>query len=168
MQAKVHIEEMSRNRNRLVVTELPYQTNKAALSEKIAELAREGKIDGLADLRDESDRQGMRLVIELTRTVEPIAVLKQLLKLTPMQSTFSINMLALVEGEPRLLPIKRALQLFIEHRQNIITRRSRFELKQARQRAHILEGLRVALANLDEVIDTIRRSIRRERQGEST
>ncbi len=158
VQAKVHIEEMSRNRNRLVVTELPYQTNKAALSEKIAELAREGKIDGVADLRDESDRQGMRLVIELTRTVEPMAVLKQLLKLTPLQSTFSINMLALVEGEPRLLPLKRALQLFIEHRQEIITRRSRFDLKQTQQRAHILEGLRVALANLDEVIDAIRRS----------
>jgi DNA gyrase subunit A len=158
VQAKVHIEEMSRNRHRLVVTELPYQTNKSALSEKIAELAREGKIEGLADLRDESDRQGMRLVIELTRTVEPIAVLKQLLKLTPLQSTFSINMLALVEGEPRLLPLRRALQLFVEHRQEIITRRSRFELKQAQQRAHILEGLRVALANLDAVIDTIRRS----------
>lgn len=158
MQAKVHIEEMSRNRNRLVITELPYQTNKAALSEKIAELARDGKIEGLADLRDESDRQGMRLVIELTRTVEPMTVLKQLLKLTPLQSTFSINMLALVEGEPRLLPLKRALQLFIEHRQTIITRRSRYELKQAQQRAHILEGLRVALANLDEVIETIRHS----------
>jgi DNA gyrase subunit A len=158
VQAKVHIEEMSRNRHRLVVTELPYQTNKAALSEKIAELAREGRVEGLADLRDESDRQGMRLVIELTRTVEPMAVLKQLLKLTPLQSTFSINMLALVEGEPRLLPLKRALQFFIEHRQEIITRRSRFELKQAQQRAHILEGLRTALANLDEVIDTIRRS----------
>jgi DNA gyrase subunit A len=158
VQAKVHVEEMSRNRNRLVVTELPYQTNKAALSEKIAELARDGKIEGLADLRDESDRQGMRLVIELTRTVEPMDILKQLLKLTPLQSTFSINMLALVEGEPRLLPLKRALQLFIEHRQEIITRRSRYELKQAQQRAHILEGLRIALSNLDEVIDLIRRS----------
>ncbi|HXV42712.1 MAG TPA: DNA gyrase subunit A, partial [Anaerolineae bacterium] len=158
VQAKVHVEEMSRNRHRLVVTELPYQTNKAALAEKIAELAREGRIEGLADLRDESDRQGMRLVIELTRTVEPMQVLKQLFKLTPLQSTFSINMLGLVEGEPRLLPIKRALQLFIEHRQTIITRRSNYELNQAKQRAHILEGLRVALAHLDEVIETIRRS----------
>lgn len=158
VQAKAHIEEMSRSRHRLVITELPYQTNKSALAEKIAELARDGKIEGLADLRDESDRQGMRLVVELTRTVEPIEVLKQLFKLTPLQSTFSINMLALVEGEPRLLPLKRALQLFIEHRQEIITRRSRYELKQAQQRAHILEGLRTALAHLDEVIDTIRRS----------
>ncbi|GIK41085.1 MAG: DNA gyrase subunit A [Chloroflexota bacterium] len=158
VQAKAHIEEMSRNRHRLVITELPYQTNKSALAEKIAELARDGKIEGLADLRDESDRQGMRLVIELTRTVEPMEVLKQLFKLTPLQSTFSINMLALVEGEPRLLPLKRALQLFIEHRQQVITRRSQYELNQARQRAHILEGLRTALAHLDEVIETIRHS----------
>ena len=158
VQSKVHIEEMSRNRHRLVITELPYQTNKASLSEKIADLAREGKIEGLADLRDESDRQGMRLVIELTRTVDPKVVLKQLFKLTPMQSTFSINMLALVDGEPRLLSLKRALQLFIEHRQEIITRRSKFELERARQRAHILEGLRIALSNLDEVIKIIRSS----------
>ena len=158
VQARVHIEEMSRNRHRLVVTELPYQTNKASLTEKIADLAREGKIEGLADLRDESDRQGMRLVIELSRTAEPRQVLRQLLKMTPLQSTFSINMLGLVEGEPRLLPLRRALQLFIEHRQEIITRRSRYELKRARERAHLLEGLRVALANLDEVLDIIRRS----------
>jgi len=158
VQAKVHIEEMSRNRNRLVVTELPYQTNKANLIERIAELARDGKIEGIADLRDESDRQGMRLVIELTRTVEPRAVLKQLLKMTPLQSTFSINMLALVDGEPRLLPLRRSLQLFIEHREEIITRRSRYDLEKAQQRAHILEGLRIALSNLDEVIQTIRSS----------
>jgi DNA gyrase subunit A len=158
VQAKVHIEQMSRNRHRLVVTELPYQTNKANLTEKIAELARDGKVEGLADLRDESDRQGMRLVIELTRTVEPKAILKQLFKMTPLQSTFSINMLALVDGEPRLLPLKRALQLFIQHRQEIITRRSKYELEKAKQRAHILEGLRIALANLDAVINTIRKS----------
>lgn len=158
LQARVHIEEMSRSRNRLVITELPYQTNKANLIEKIADLARDGKIDGITDLRDESDRQGMRLVIELSRTAEPKKVLRQLFKMTPLQSTFSINMLALVEGEPRLLPLKRSLQLFIEHRQEIITRRSRYELEQAKQRAHILEGLRVALKNLDEVIQIIRRS----------
>ncbi|MBN1217405.1 MAG: DNA gyrase subunit A [Anaerolineae bacterium] len=158
VQAKVHVEEMSRNRHRLVITELPYQTNKASLTERIAELAREGKIEGLTDLRDESDRQGMRLVIEMTRTVEPMAVMKQLFKMTALQTTFSINMLALVDGEPRLLPIKRALQLFIEHRQEIITRRSQYELAQAKNRAHILEGLRVALDNLDEVIQIIRKS----------
>jgi DNA gyrase subunit A len=158
VQAKIHVEEMSRNRHRLVITELPYQTNKASLTEKIAELARDGKIEGLTDLRDESDRQGMRLVIEMTRNVDPMAVTKQLFKMTPLRNTFSINMLALVDGEPRLLPLKRSLQLFIEHRQEIITRRTRYELDQAKNRAHILEGLRVALDNLDEVIALIRKS----------
>ncbi len=158
VQAKVHIEEMSRNRHRLVVTELPYQTNKANLVEKIAELARDGKIEGLSDLRDESDRQGMRLVIELTRTVDPRDILKQLFKMTPLQSTFSINMLALVEGTPRLLPLRQSLRFFIKHRQEIITRRSQFELNQAKQRTHILEGLRIALAKLDDIINTIRSS----------
>ena len=158
VQAKVHVEEMSRNRNRLVITELPYQTNKANLTEKIAELARDGKIEGITDLRDESDRQGMRLIIELTRTVTPTDILQQLFKMTALQSTFSINMLALVEGEPRLLPLKRALQLFIEHRQEIIKRRSRYELEQAKHRAHILEGLQVALDQLDIVIQIIRKS----------
>lgn len=158
LQAKAHVEEMSRNRHRLVITELPYQTNKASLIEKIADLVRDGKIEGIADLRDESDRQGMRMVIELTRTVKPKEILKQLFKMTPLESTFSINMLALVDGEPRLLPLKRCLQLFVEHRQEIITRRSRYELNQAKNRAHILEGLRIALANLDEVIEIIRKS----------
>jgi DNA gyrase subunit A len=158
MQAKAHIEEMTRNRHRIVVTELPYQTNKTNLIERVAELVRDGKIEGITDLRDESDRQGMRIVIELTRTVEPRQVLQDLFKLTPMQQTFGMNMLALVDGEPRLLSLKRALQLFIEHRQEIITRRSRYELDRARQRAHVLEGLLVALANLDEVIATIRSS----------
>ena len=158
VQAKVHVEEMSRNRNRLVISELPYQTNKANLTEKIADLVRDGKIEGITDLRDESDRQGMRLVIELTRTVAPPKILKQLFKMTSLQSTFSINMLALVEGEPRLLPLKRGLQLFIEHRREIIVRRSQHELEQAKHRAHILEGLRVALANLDVVIQVIRKS----------
>jgi DNA gyrase subunit A len=158
VQANAHIEEMTRNRHRIVVTELPYLTNKTNLIERIAELVRDGKIEGITDLRDESDRQGMRIVIELTRTVEPRDVLAQLFKLTPMQQTFGMNMLALVDGEPRLLPLKRALQLFIEHRQQIITRRSRYELDRARQRAHVLEGLLVALANLDDMIATIRSS----------
>ena len=158
VQAKAHIEEMSRNRHRLVITELPYQTNKANLAEKIADLTRDGKLEGLSDLRDESDRQGMRLVIELTRTVNPRTVLKRIFKLTSMKATFSINMLALVDGEPRLLPLKRALQLFIKHRLDIITRRSKHDLEKARQRAHVLEGLRIALDNLDEVINVIRSS----------
>jgi DNA gyrase subunit A len=158
VQAKTHIEEMTRNRHRIVVTELPYQTNKTNLIERVAELVRDDKIEGITDLRDESDRQGMRIVIELTRTVEPRHVLEQLFKLTPMQQTFGMNMLALVDGEPRLLPLKRVLQLFIEHRQEIVTRRSRYELDRARRRAHVLEGLLVALANLDDVIATIRSS----------
>jgi DNA gyrase subunit A len=115
-------------------------------------------LEGAVDLRDESDRQGMRIVLELSRTVEPKKVLKRLFKLTPLQGTFSINMLGLVDGEPRLLPLKRSLQLFVEHRQEIITRRSQYELERARQREHILAGLRIALASLDEVIQTIRSS----------
>jgi DNA gyrase subunit A len=158
VQALAHIEETTRNRSRIVVTELPYQVNKTNLIERIAELARDAKIEGITDLRDESDRQGMRIVVELTRTVEPREVLAQLFKLTPMQQTFGMNMLALVDGEPRMLSLKRALQLFVDHRQQIVTRRSRYELNKAKQRAHILEGLLTALANLDDVIATIRSS----------
>jgi DNA gyrase subunit A len=133
-------------------------TNKSTLIERIAELAREGRLEGLADLRDESDRQGMRIVIELTRTADPEAVLRDLYKHTPMQSTFSIIMLALVDGEPRLLTLKQALRVYLDHRLEIIRRRSEFDLEKARQRAHILEGLRVALKNLDAVIDMIRKA----------
>ncbi|MGB0384105.1 MAG: DNA gyrase subunit A [Ardenticatenaceae bacterium] len=160
VQAKTHIEEMSRNRNRLVITELPYQTNKSNLIERIANLAREGRIEGITDMRDESDRRGMRIVIELTRNVQPTDLLNQLFKLTPLRQTFGVIMLALVNGEPRLLPLKRALQLFIEHRQVVIRRRSEYDLQRAENRAHILEGLRIALSNLDDVIQTIRRSQR--------
>jgi len=158
VQAKAHIEEMSRNRHRIVVTELPYQTSKGNLIERVAELVRDGRLEGITDLRDESDRQGMRLCVELTRTVEPREVLAELFRLTPMQSTFSIIMLALVDGEPRLLSLKRALQHYLDHRHEIVTRRSRYELEGARERAHVLEGLLTALTNLDEVISTIRRS----------
>jgi DNA gyrase subunit A len=158
VQAQVHIEEMSRNRSRIVITELPYQVNKTRLIERIADLVRDGKIEGITDLRDESDRQGMRICIELTRTVEPREVLAHLFRMTPMQTTFSLRMLALVDGEPRLLPLKRALIHYLEHRQEIITRRSRYLLERARLRAHILEGLLKALDQIDQVIDTIRRS----------
>ena len=158
VQAQVHIEEMSRNRSRIVVTELPYQVNKTRLIERIAELVRDGRIEGITDLRDESDRQGMRICIELTRTVEPREILSQLFKLTPMQTTFGLRMLALVDGEPRLLSLKRVLVHYLEHRQEIITRRSRYLLERAKLRAHILEGLLKALDNIDEVIDIIRRS----------
>jgi DNA gyrase subunit A len=160
VQAKTHFEEMSRNRMRIVVTELPYQTNKSNLIERIAELVRDGKLEGITDLRDESDRRGMRMVIELTRNVKPNDVLAQLFKYTPMRQTFGVIMLALVEGQPRLLTLKRALQLYVEHRQEVIRRRSQYDLDRAKERAHILEGLRIALANVDEVIAIIRKSQR--------
>ncbi len=158
VQAKAHVEEMTRGRSRIVVTELPYQVNKAHLVERIAELVREGRIEGISDLRDESDRQGLRVVIELTRTADPREVLSALFKLTPMQATFGVSMLALVDGEPRMLSLKKALHLFLEHRREIVTRRSRYDLEKAKLRAHILEGILIALANLDEVIAIIRKS----------
>ena len=158
MQAKAHIEDMSRNRSRIVVTELPYQTNKTNLLERIAELARDGRLEGLTDLRDESDRTGMRICIEMTRTVEPRQVLADLFKLTPLQQTFGVSLLALVDGEPRLLSLKRMLMYFLEHRQEVIVRRSNYELAKAKARAHILEGLLRALDMLDEIIALIRGS----------
>lgn len=158
VQAKAHLEEMDRGRSRIIVTELPYMTNKASLIERIAELAREERIEGIVDLRDESDRQGMRVVIELSKNADAHKVLGDLYKHTPMQSTFSIIMLALVNGEPRMLSLKQCLKVYVDHRLEIIRRRSEYDLEKARQRAHILEGLRVALKNLDEVIDLIRKS----------
>lgn len=158
VQALAHLEEMERGRNRIIVTELPYMTNKASLIERIAELVRDGRLEGIADLRDESDRQGMRIVIELARTADPQTALRELYRHTPMQSNFSIILLALVDGEPRMLSLKQALRVYLDHRLEIIRRRSEFDLERARQRAHILEGLRVALANLDEIINLIRKA----------
>ncbi len=158
MRAVTHIEEMKGGRFRINITEIPYQVNKTALIERIAELVRDERIDGISDLRDESDRRGMSLVVEIKRGANPKTVLNQLLKYTPLQSTFGAQMLALVDGQPRLLTLKRALQLYIEHRHGVITRRTQFDLDKARARAHILEGLRIALANLDAVIQTIRES----------
>jgi len=160
VRARAHIEEMSRGRNRIVVTEIPYMVNKTTLLERIASLARDEKIEGIADLRDESDRQGVRVVIELTKTADPDQVLKDLYKYSSMMTTFSLIMLALVEGEPRLLNLKQALRVYLNHRQEIIQRRSEFELERARKREHILAGLIIALANLDDVIETIRKSRR--------
>jgi DNA gyrase subunit A len=158
IRAKAHIEEIRGNRHRIVVTELPYQVNKARLIERIAELVRSKRIQAIADLRDESDRHGMSIVIELKRGAQPRAVLNQLFKYTQMQTTFGVNMLALVDGVPRVLTLKRMMAHYIEHRREIITRRTRHDLAKARERAHILEGLRIALEYLDEVIATIRRS----------
>lgn len=153
-----HIEETKGGRYQIVITEIPYQVNKAALIERIAELVRSEKIDQIADLRDESDRRGMSIVIELKRGAQPQKVLNQLYKFTPLQSTFGVQMLALVDGEPRLLSLKKALQVFIEHRREVITRRSTYELEKARARLHILDGYLIALANLDAVIQTIKES----------
>ena len=158
LRGQAHIEEMSGNRNRIVVTEIPFQLNKSSLIERIAELVRSGKLDDISDLRDESDRRGMSIVIELRRGAQPLKVLNRLYKYTPLQSTFGVQLLALVDDEPRLLSLKRALQIFVEHRREVITRRSQFELNKARDRAHILAGLLIALANLDDVINTIRQS----------
>ena len=156
MRAVTRIEEMGGGRHRIVITEIPFQLNKTTLLERIAELVREGRLADVNDLRDESDRRGMQIVVELKRGAPPRKVLNQLFKYTPLQSTFGVNMLALVDGEPRLLSLKRALEHYIEHRIDVITRRTIYLLNQARERAHILEGLRIALQFLDEMIAIIR------------
>jgi len=158
VRARAEIEESKGGRHRIVITQIPYQVNKSALLARIAQLVREGHIDAISDLRDESDRRGMSIVIELKRGAQPRKVLNQLYKHTPLQSTFSVQLLALVNGEPRLLSLKRAMQVYIEHRREVIRRRSEYELNKARQRAHILEGLLLALAHLDDIIQTIRQS----------
>ena len=158
VQARAHMEEMERGKNRIIVTELPYMVNKSSLIERIADLVRDGNLEGVVDLRDESDRHGLRIVIELSKTVEPDNVLRKLYKHTPMKTTFGINLLALVGGEPRLLSLKQALKVFLDHRLIVIKRRSEFELEKARNRAHILEGLRIAIKYLDEIIILIRNS----------
>jgi DNA gyrase subunit A len=158
VRARAHVEQMERNKSRIVITELPYQTNKTNLISKIADLHRDGKIEGLTDLRDESDRNGMRIIVETTRNVAPEKVLAQLFRHTPLESTFSIIMIALVDGEPRVLTLKQALRYYLDHRLEVIRRRTEYDLHKARDRAHILEGLLIALDNLDEVIDTIRYS----------
>jgi DNA gyrase subunit A len=154
----VQLEEMSRGRNRIIVTELPYMTNKTSFIERVADLAREDKIEGISDLRDESNRQGMRIVIELSKSADVDNVLRNLYQRTPLQSTFGIAMLALVNSEPRLLPLKQALRVYIEHRITVVRRRSEYDLEKARAREHILAGLLIAISNLDDIIALIRRS----------
>lgn len=155
--AMVEVDRRS-NREAIVVTEIPYQVNKARLIEKIAELVKTKKIEGIADLRDESDREGMRIVIELKRDMVPGVVLNQLYKMTPMQSSFGIIMLAIVSGQPKVLTLREVLDKFLDHRREIVTRRCIHELKKAEARAHILQGLKLALENLDEVIQLIKGS----------
>lgn len=158
MRAQARIEKMSNGKPRILVTELPYQVNKARLVEKIAELVREKTIDGITDLRDESDRKGMRVVIELRRDTNPDVILNQLYKHTQMQESFGIIMLALVDGRPRVLNLREVLYYYLEHQKEIITRRTRYELAKAKARAHILEGLKIALDHIEAVIKTIRQS----------
>ncbi len=158
MRAKAEIEETKSGRFDIIITELPYQVNKAVLIAKIADLVKDKKIDGISDLRDESDRKGMRMVIELKRDAKPQSVLNNLYKHTALQSVFNVNMVALSDGVPHLMSLKRVLEEFIHHRQVVIKRRSEFELAQAKAREHILEGLKIAVDNIDAVIDTIRKS----------
>lgn len=157
IRAKTEIEEHN-GKSRIIVHEIPYQVNKAKLIEKIAELVREKRIDGITDLRDESDRNGMRIVIELRRDVNPNVLLNNLFKLTALQTTFGINMLALVDGQPKVLNLKQVLTHYLDHQKVVIRRRTEFDLRKAEARAHILEGLRVALDHLDAVIQLIRSS----------
>ena len=158
MRARAHIETMSSGKPRIIVTELPYQVNKARLIEKIAELVRDKQIDGITDLRDESDRSGMRIVIELRRDSAPNIILNQLYKHTQLQDSFGVIMLALVDGEPRIMNLRQMLGHYISHQEQVITRRTQYELAKAEARAHILEGLTIALDHLDAVITTIRES----------
>ncbi|RMF52946.1 MAG: DNA topoisomerase 4 subunit A [Chloroflexota bacterium] len=158
VRAKVHIESLERGKTRIVVSEIPYQINKNNLIERIADLVRDGKIDGISDLRDESDRQGLRLVIECKSNADPADVLKDLFKYTPLQSTFGVIMLALVDGEPRMLTLKQALRVYLEHRLEVVRRRSWHDLERARARAHILEGLLIALRFIDRIVSIIRES----------
>jgi len=156
VRARHTIEEAANGRDRIIIDELPYAVNKANLVAKIAELVADRKLEGIADLRDESDRQGMRIVIELKREARPYTVLNNLYKHTALQQTFGAIMLAIVDQRPVVLSLKRALEIFIEHRRNVIVRRTQFDLDRARERAHILEGLKICLDHLDEVIATIR------------
>ena len=158
VQAKAHTEQIKGNRTQIVVTEIPYQVNKSYLLQKIAELVKERKLDGISDLRDESDRTGMRIVIELKREAVPKVVLNNLYKQTQMQQSFGVNLVALVDGVPRTLSYKQVLKHYVAHQFEVVTRRTRYELGRAQARAHILEGLLVALSNLDEVVAIIRRS----------
>ena len=158
VRAVTEIEPMGNNRQRIVVTELPYMVNKAKLIEKIAELVRDKRVDGISDLRDESNREGMRVVIELKKDANPNIILNHLYKHTQLQDTFGVILLALVNNEPMILNLKQILELYLKHQEEVITRRSKYELNKAEERAHILEGLLVALDNIDEVIHIIRSS----------
>lgn len=158
LRSKTHIEEMTNGKNKIIITEIPYQVNKTVMIEKIADLAREKIIDGITDLRDESSGEDIRVVIELRKDVVPEVVLNQLFKLTQLQVSYGINMLALVDGEPKVLPVKEMLQYYLQHQKNVIYRRTQFELKKAEDELHVLQGIVIAIENIDEVIQIIRSS----------
>ncbi|PIE04884.1 MAG: DNA gyrase subunit A [Spirochaetales bacterium] len=158
IRSRYYLEEVSADKEAIIITELPYQVNKASLIIRIAELVRDKKIDGISDLRDESDRDGMRVVVELKRGASPKVVLNHLFTHTQLQVNFSVNNLALVDGRPKLLNLKDLISEFVRHRQNVVRRRSEFELKRAREREHILIGLKIALENIDEVVEIIKKS----------
>lgn len=158
VRAKADIEEKPNGKSVIIVREIPYQVNKLTLLEKIVELIKEKRVEGISDLRDESDREGMRIVIEIKKDYDPQVILNLLYKYSQLQSTFSINMLALVKGRPRVLNLKEMIHYFIEHRVDVVVRRTQFELDQAKKRAHILEGLRIAIDNIDEIIELIKKS----------
>ena len=158
VRARTEIEEYKEGRYRIVISELPYQVNKARLVESIADLHKERRVDGITDIRDESDRSGMRVVIEMRRDINPQVLLNQLFKLTQLQDSFSVNMLALVDGQPRVLTLKEMLLHYLDFRFDVVTNRTRYLLKKASDRAHILEGLAIACDNIDEIIRIIRSS----------
>ena len=158
VRAKAEIEPMAKNKNRIVITEIPYQVNKARLLESIAGLVKDGVIEGITDLRDESDRRGMRVVVELRADVVPDVILNKLYKHTQLQDSFGVIMLALVDNKPKVLNLKQILECYVAHQKDVVTRRTRYDLAKAKERAHILEGLKIALDHLDEVIHTIRNS----------
>src|SRR5258707_7698604 len=159
MRARTHFEEMDKgNRQAIVIDEIPYQVNKQVLLQRIGELANEKKIEGIAHIQDESDKSGMRAVIELKRDALPEVVLNNLFKQTQLEDTFGVNMVALIDGQPRVLNLKEMLQAFLAHRREVVTRRTLFDLREARKKAHIQEGLAVALSNVDETIALIKKS----------
>ena len=159
MRARTHFEDIGKgDRQAIIVDELPYQVNKKTLLEKLAELVTDKRLEGISDLRDESDKSGMRMVIELKRGEIPEVVLNNLYKMTQLQDAFHMNMVALVDGQPRLLSLKDLIESFLSHRREVVTRRTVFDLRKARERGHVLEGLAVALSNVDEVIALIKKA----------
>ena len=159
MRAKAHVEDLKkRDRQAIIVTEIPYQQNKATLLEKIAELVRDKRLEGISDLRDESNREGIRIVIELKKGENHEVLLNNLYKSTPLQNTFGIIFMSILNGQPRTLNLREMLSVFVDFRREVVVRRTRFELRKAEERAHILEGLKIALDHLDEVIELIKKS----------